>query len=119
MPQEPAHWRSVNVTMADISTASSVWVVSPCDGLIKSWYVTTNAAITAADCNMSLKIATVAVTGSALVVASSGAAAGVVTSANPTALNYVSKGQAIEVVSGGESSTTAIGTITIMIANPN
>ncbi len=115
--QEPVNWHALTVTMADVSAASSAWVVSPWDGHIKAFYSTIATALTGADCNITLEIATVAVTGSAIVITQSGSAAGDVDVAYPTAANYVSKGQVIEVVSDGASSTTSIGTFTIFIAN--
>ncbi len=117
MAQDPVHWNALTVTMADVSAAASVWVVSPWDGYIKAMYSVIAAAITAADAVVTIEIGGVEVTGSTLTIATSGSAAGTVDSCFPTALNYVSKGQAIEVISDGGSSTTSIGTFTLFIAN--
>jgi hypothetical protein len=117
MAQNPVNWHHVNGQMTDVSTASSAWVVSPCDGYIKAFYTVIATAITVADANVTLEIGGTAVTGSAIVVAQASAAAGDVDSAFPTALNYVRKGQAIEVVSDGASTTASIMNFTIVIAN--
>jgi hypothetical protein len=113
----PVNWHALTVTLADVSAQTSAWVVSPVDGYIKEFYSTISAAITGADCVVTLKLATVAVTGGVITIANASSAAGDVDSAFPTALNYVTKGQVIEVASGGESSTTSIGTFTIVIAD--
>jgi len=116
MPQDPVNWRALTVTMADVSAPSSVWVVSPWNGYIKEIYTVINEAITGADTVITVEIGGVEVTGSSITIANGSSAAGDVDSAFPTALNYVLKGQAIEVLTSGASSTTAIGTITLLIA---
>jgi hypothetical protein len=114
--QDPLNWRALTVTMADVSAAASVWVVSPWDGYIKEIYSVINGAITGADAAITVEIGGVAVTGATITIANASSAAGDVDVSYPTALNYVSKGQAIEIISDGASSTTAIGTFTLMIA---
>jgi hypothetical protein len=117
MAQMPNNWRVLTVQLADISADSSAWIVSPCDGYIKEFYSTISAAITGADCVITLKIGTTAVTGGVITVANASSAAGDVNVVYPTGANYVNKGQVIQVDSGGESSTTSIGTFTIVIAD--
>jgi hypothetical protein len=117
MGQLPNNYRILNVSIADISTASSAWVVSPCDGYIKEIYSVIDAAITTADGVITAKIATVAVTGGAITVTQSGSAAGDVDVVYPTALNYVTKGQAIEFAASGACDTTCVGRITVVIAD--
>ncbi len=115
--QDPVNWHAVFVSMTDVSTASSARVVSPWDGHIKAFYTVIATAITGADAAVKLQIGDVDVTGSDIVVTQSGSAAGDVDSAFPTGANYVTKGQAIEVVSDGASSTASVMTCTIFIAN--
>lgn len=101
--------------MADVSAPGSVWVPVPVDGIITRWDTCLQGAITGADCTLKLQIVNVDVTGSGITIANASSAAGDVDSASPTAANTVTAGQAIEVVSAGESSTTAIITFTILV----
>jgi hypothetical protein len=114
--QDPLNWRALTVKIADISTASSAWVVSPWDGYIKEIYSVIDAAITTADGVIAAKIATVAVTGGSITVTQSSSAAGDVDVVYPTALNFVSKGQAIEFAASGACDTTCQATVTVVIA---
>jgi hypothetical protein len=100
---------------ADISTAESIWFSSPVAGKITKISTILHGAITVADANITTEINTVAVTGSAFVVATSGSAAGVVDSAVPTAANTVAVGDAIEVITDGGSTTAAIATVLVEI----
>jgi hypothetical protein len=117
MGQMPNNWRVLTVQLADISADTSAWIVSPCDGYIKEIWSTISAAITGADCTITATIGSTAVTGGVITVTQSGSAAGDVDVCYPTAANYVTKGQVIQLDSGGESSTTSIGTFTIVIAD--
>ena len=103
----------VTVTMADISAPSSVWVVAPAACTFTKAYVTLNGAITAADSLLTSKIATVAVTGGTATAANAGSAAGTVFTLSPTAANTLTAGQALELITDGASSTTAIATWTV------
>ena len=106
---------SVSAYMADISTASSAFVVAPFRGKITRVYSVIYAAITGADAVWTLEINGTAVTGVSVTVANSGSAAGDMDSGTPTALNYVSEGDRIEFVSDGASSTTSPTTFTAVI----
>jgi hypothetical protein len=99
----------VSAYMADISTASSAFAVAPCRGRIVRAYSVLQAAITTADCTWTLEINGVAVTGIAVTVAFTAAAAGDVDTGVPTTVSttYVNEGDTIEFVSAGESSGTA------------
>lgn len=116
MAQMPLNWRALTFSLADISADTSAWVVSPWDGYIVEFYSTISAAITGADCVLTLKIGDTAVTGGAITVTQANSAAGDVDVVYPTGANYVTKGGVIQVDSGGESSTTSIGTFTVVIA---
>lgn len=105
----------LQVTMADISTASSVWVVAPLAGNVtKIWSVIDGATITD-DALIDPQIATVSITDGGITITQSGSAAGDVDSATPTALNAVTAGQAIELATNGASGNTVIATFTIEI----
>lgn len=101
--------------ITDISTAGSTFVVCPIAGKILKIYNVIQNAITVADCGLTFKIATVLVTGGAITVTQSGSAAGQVNSSTPSAANTLTAGQAIEIVSDGNSSTTCPSIITFEI----
>lgn len=105
----------LNVTMADVSTGASVWVVSPYAAKIKKMYSVINGAITGADAAITTEIGAVAVTGGAITIANSGSAAGTVDSCTPTAANTVTAGQAIEIITSGASTGTTIATFTLVM----
>ena len=101
--------------ITDISTGSSHWIVSPVAGTITKIYSVINGAIATADAALSFELAGVAVTGGGITIAYSGSAAGDADSATPTALNAVTAGQAIEMITNGASTNTIKAKITIEI----
>jgi len=105
----------LTVTMADISTASSVWVVAPHAGDISKIYSVINGTIATANAAITFELAGVAVTGAGITIAYSGSAAGDVDYSTPTALNTVTAGQAIEIITNGASTNTVIATFTVLI----
>jgi hypothetical protein len=111
----PLSEASISVTMADLSTASSVFIASPWRGTIKRVYSAIANAITTADGSWSLEINGTAVTGSTGTVTQSGSAAGDVDTATPTAANKVNEGDTIEIITTGACDTTCITTFTIVI----
>lgn len=111
----PAHWKTLSVRIADVSTAASVWVVPGFRGKIRKVLSVLHGAITVADANVTVEIGGVAVTGAALVIATSGSAAGVVDTATPTALNSFTGDQAIEVITDGASTTAAVLEVTLVL----
>jgi len=104
--------------LADVSTASSAYVVSPIAGKIVAFYTVLQGAITTANAAVKLQIGGVDVTNGAVTVAYSGSAAGDVDSATPTAARTVTAGGAIEVESDGASST-AMGLAFTIVIDPN
>lgn len=105
----------LTVTMADVSTASSVWVVSPVAGKFTKLYSVINGAITVADAVITTEIGGTLVTNGGLTIATSGSAAGTVDSGTPTAANTLTAGQALEIITDGGSTTTSIATFTVEI----
>jgi len=106
---------SVSAYMADLSTASSAFVVSPFRGTIKRAYSVIYNAITGANAVWTMEINGTAITGVSVTVANSGSAAGDVDTGTPTAANYVNEGDTIEFVSDGASSTTCPTTFVAVI----
>jgi hypothetical protein len=100
---------AVSAYMADLSTASSAFVVAPCRGRIVRAYSTIYNAITVANAVWTMEINGTAITGVSVTVAFSGSAAGDVDTGTPTGLSttYVNEGDVIEFVSDGGSTTTA------------
>jgi hypothetical protein len=105
----------LNVTMADVSTAASVWVVSPYAGTIVGISSVIDGTIATAPAVLTAKIATVSVTDGVISILDTSSAAGDVDTVTPTAANVVTAGQAIEVATSGASTNTVIATISITI----
>lgn len=106
---------ALTVKMPDISTAKSVWVVAPFDADIEQYWSVIDGAITVANCNITLEIGGTLVTGSALTITQAGSAAGDVDTASPSALNSVTAGQAIEIISDGGSTTNVDAVFTLLL----
>ena len=78
-------------------------------------YSVINGAIITLPAAITTEIAGVAVTGGAIDIIVAGSAAGIVDSCTPTALNTVTAGQAIEIITDGGSTNTVIATFTVVI----
>ena len=109
----------LTVTMADVSTASSVWVTAPVGCKFSKLYSVINGAIATADAAITTEIGGTAVTGGALTITQSGSAAGDVDSATPTAANTLTAGQALEIITDGASTNTIIATYTVELTPIN
>ena len=105
----------LNVRMDDISTAQSVWVVSPIAGEIESIYSVIDGAIITDDASITAELGGTAVTGAGITIANSGSAAGTVDSSTPSALKTVAAGGAIEIITDGLSVNTVAANFTIVI----
>jgi hypothetical protein len=105
----------INVELADISTASSCYVVAPAGGTISKIYSVINGAITGANSIVTSNINGVAITNGSITVAFSGSAAGHIDSATPTALNTVVAGDLITLTTDGGSTNTVKTVFTIEI----
>ena len=103
----------MSVVFDDISTADQIYIVPGFRGKIKKMWSALNDAISGADCDITLKIGGVAVTGGLLTIAQSGSASGDVDSATPTKLNGFTEGQAIEVETDGASTGAVRAVITL------
>lgn len=105
----------LNVTMADLSTSESVWVVSPYAAKIKKIYSVIDATIATANGAVTVEIDGTAVTDAAITIAYSGSGAGDVDSSTPSALNTVTAGQEIEIITSGAPTNTCITTFTLVM----
>lgn len=115
MPKHDLVRYHITAYMDDISTAGQVYVVAPEAGNIREIYSVIDGAIGTANAVLTSKIGGTAVTNGAITVAYSGSAAGDVDSCFPTAANYVTAGQAIEIETNGASTNTVPVTFTIVI----
>ena len=102
-------------TIADISSAVSSWVVSPCAATIESIYTVIDTAITVGDAAITFEIGGTPVTGGAITIATASSAAGDVDSSTPTAANTVAAGGAIEIISDGGSTDASLAVVTLVM----
>lgn len=93
--------------IANISSAASSWTVAPISGTITKIWTVIDGAITVGDAAITFELDGVAITGGAITIAHSGSAAGTIDSCTPTALNTVSAGDAIEIITDGGSTDAA------------
>jgi hypothetical protein len=104
----------LNYYFADISTSGIEWIVTPFGGTIdKIWSVVDGTTSNAA-CVFTFELGGTLITNSTLTIAS-GAVAGEVDSSTPSALNIVTAGQSIEIISDGGSTGTVNATFSIEI----
>lgn len=96
----------ITVRIDDVSTAGSVFVAAPFDGLIGRFRSVLQGAISGANAAVGLELAGVDVTGAQVTVAQSGSAAGDVDEGTATAANAVTEGQAVEIDTDGASTGT-------------
>ena len=100
--------------MADIGTAGSVYAAAPCTGNLVRAYSCIQSAPTGSDCTWTMEVNGVAVTGTATI-AVSGSAAGDVDEVVFSSPVRVNKGDTLEWISAGESSSTVIGQFAAVI----
>ena len=98
-----------------ISTAGSTFVPVPDGGTIIKIFTAIKNAISSANAALTFEIGGVAVTGGGITVTQSGSAAGDVDTAEPTALNTVSEGGTIEMITDGASTNTIKLVVTFVI----
>ena len=98
-----------------ISTAGSTFVPVPDGGTIIKIFTSIKNAISSANAALTFEIGGVAVTGGGITVTQSGSAAGDVDTAEPTALNTVSEGGTIEMITDGASTNAAVLYVTFVI----
>ncbi len=112
--RQPSNEISVTVRSTDMSDPHSVYVAAPATGSLVRAYSCLTSAITAADATWSIEVNGVAVTGTATVDHAS-SAAGTVDELIFSAPVGVNKGDTLEFVLAGESSTAAPANFTAII----
>ena len=107
----------LNAVIDDISdaAASSFWVVCPVAGDVTKIYSVIDTVITTGDAVLTFEISGTLITNSTITIANAGSAVGDVDSSTPTALNAVTAGQAIEIITDGGSTVACKAEITIVI----
>lgn len=100
--------------MADVSATTVVFAPCPVRGRVVRGYSVLGGAITAADATWTLEINGTAATGTCTI-ANSGSAHGTVDSVVFTGAVEVNQGDVLEIVPGGESSTTATADFYVVI----
>ena len=98
-----------------ISTAGSTFVPVPDGGTIIKIFTAIKNAISTANAALTFEIGGDAVTGGAITVTQSGSAAGDIDTSEPTALNEVSEGGSIEMITSGAPSNTIVLYVTFVI----
>jgi len=99
----------IGITIADVSSAGSVWLAAPFDGFIRRFKTVLGGVITIGDAAVGLELGGADVTGGQVTVAQSGSAAGVVDATVATAANAVSEGDAVEIdADGGSTNVVAL-----------
>ncbi len=108
--------RYFTAVMADISAASSVYIVMPCRGKVIRAYVALSTAITSADSALTATINGTAITGMTGTAANSGSGAGsTFTLSDATAARDFVDGDYVSLVTDGGSSTTSLGYWTLVV----
>lgn len=110
------HKKHLTVTMDDISTAGSVYVVSPFRGWIERIDSVISGAITGADAAITVELNGTAQSHLAFTIANSGSGAGVVDTVSTTKdAGAVTPGTVIEMITDGASTNTVSATYTITV----
>lgn len=104
----------LTIYMADVSTASSSYMIAPFNGTIDKVWSVLSGAIATADSAITLYINTTAVTHPAFTIAFTGSAAGDIDSTVPTALRTFTEGQYLRVATDGASANTVPVTFTFV-----
>jgi hypothetical protein len=107
---------SLTAKLADLSTASSTYVVAPVGGDITAIYSVIENAITTANASLTFFIGATPITSSTITVTQSGSAAGDMDTSSPSAARTVSAGSVIKITTDGASDTACGVHITFKIA---
>ncbi len=107
--------KTLTVKMDDVSTAGSVYVVSPYAGTLSRAYSVIDGAIATADAVLTLNVNGGTDITNTITIAYDGSAAGDVDSCTPDDNNTVSVGDYIKITTNGASTNTVAATITLVI----
>lgn len=104
----------LSASIADAGSSGSTYLPVPFDADIASIYASVDGMLTVSNTVLTFELAGTAVTGSTITF-TAGAVAGTVESSTPTALNSVSAGSAIEIISDGGGTGSAKATVTFLL----
>ena len=101
--------------IVDVSTAGSIWIVSPFAGDVVGIQSVIDGTIATAPAVLDPQIGGTSITGGGISIADSGSAAGDVDTATPTAARTVAANGAIEIATSGASTNTVACHVTVVI----
>jgi len=106
---------ALNLHIANLVTDTTYYLATPYAGTITSITSVIDNAFTTANCVITAKIGSTAVTNGVLTITQSGSAAGDVDTATPSGNNTLTAGQAVNFVIATSNATTTRCTITVII----
>ena len=106
---------ALNLQIANLVTDTTYYLATPYAGTITSITSVVDNAFTTADCVITAKIGTTAVTGGVLTITQSGSAAGDVDTVSPSGANTLTANQAVNFVIASSNATATRCTITVII----
>ena len=106
---------ALNLHIADLVTNTTYYLATPYAGTITSITSVIDNAFTTADCVITAKIGTTAVTSGVLTITQSGSAAGDVDTVSPSGANTLTANQAVNFVVTGSNTTATACTITVIL----
>lgn len=99
----------------DVSSAKSMWLACPKAGDITKIWSVLHGTIGTGDVDLTFEIAGTLVTSGLITIAASGSVAGDLDNSTPTAARTLTAGQAIEIITDGQSSNDIDVTLTFEI----
>ena len=106
----------LTLTLNDLATAQSYWIIAPIAGNITKIYTVINKAIATADVVLTPQIGGTNITNGAITIATAGSGAGTIDLSSPSGARTVTAGGAIEIAGdGGTNTSGAIATVTILM----
>ena len=106
---------ALNVTIPDIVANQTYYLATPYAGTITTLTSVIDNAFATADCTITAKIGTTAVTNGAITITQSGSAAGDVDTVSPSGANTLTANQAVNFVIASSNATATRCTITVII----
>lgn len=106
----------LSVHEADISTAGSVWIPSPCTGTVTKIHTIIDGVIATANAGITFEINGTLIAAGAITIAYSGSAAGDVDSSTPSGARTLAIGDKLECITDGASTNTIKVTYMFTIA---
>lgn len=99
----------------DVSTGKSMWLACPKAGSITKIWSVLHGTIATADVDLTFEIGGTLVTNGIITIAFSGSVAGDLDNSTPSAANVLTAGQAIEIITDGQSTNSINVTLTFEI----